>query len=72
MNCKATEPEAWTYFTKTYPAIAEYLMPFAERARKRDDQGRFWWELRPYDCYHAFEGPKILYRHFAQENDSCL
>jgi Eco57I restriction-modification methylase len=29
--------------------------------RHREDQGRFWWELRPCAYYDAFERPKVLY-----------
>jgi hypothetical protein len=29
--------------------------------RHREDQGRFWWELRPCAYYDAFEQPKVLY-----------
>jgi hypothetical protein len=29
--------------------------------RFREDQGRFWWELRSCDYYEAFERPKLRY-----------
>jgi hypothetical protein len=41
--------------------LHEYLLPFADAARKRCDKGEFWWELRPCDYYDAFDRPKIFW-----------
>lgn len=30
--------------------------------RHREDQGKFWWELRSCDYYSAFEKPKLIYQ----------
>ncbi len=68
VKSKIAEPQAWAFFTGRYPAVAAYLAPFAERARKRDDQGEFWWELRPCVYYSAFEAPKILSVRFGLQN----
>ncbi|MGH2484400.1 MAG: Eco57I restriction-modification methylase domain-containing protein, partial [Ktedonobacterales bacterium] len=54
------EEQAWAHLRGVYPAIAAYLEPFADRCRKRDDKGQYWWELRPCDYYAAFEGAKIV------------
>ncbi len=62
---KLTEEEAFEKFSKTYPAIAKHLLPFAEKARIRSDKGEYWWELRPCDYYEEFEKPKILYQEIA-------
>ena len=56
--------EAWDWFCSTYPAIANYLLPFKEKAEARTDQGDFWWELRACDYYTEFEKPKIMYQVF--------
>ncbi len=63
---KPSEAQAWEFFRKQYPAVAAYLKPFAERARRRDDQGQFWWELRPCVYYDAFEQSKIVYPDIAK------
>ena len=55
------ETYAWAWFKESFPALAEYLSPFAEAARKRQDKGDFWWELRPCVYYNYFERPKIIY-----------
>ena len=69
MNIAEGEPspaenEAWTWFTEKYPAIAEWLAPFADKARKRSDKGDYWWELRACAYYDKFAEPKIMYQAF--------
>ena len=52
--------DAWGWLKKQYPAIANYLAPFADKAKSRYDKGEYWWELRTCDYYAAFEKPKII------------
>jgi type I restriction-modification system DNA methylase subunit len=52
---------AWDWLRETYPAIAEYLKPYAAAAEKRYDKGNYWWELRACDYYAEFEKPKLIY-----------
>jgi hypothetical protein len=57
-------------FAKTYPALHAHMKGFEEYRdpktgkqaglRHREDQGRFWWELRPCDYYEAFLRPKLM------------
>lgn len=58
------ENEAWEWLKQTYPAIAQWFEPFAEKGRKRTDKGEFWWELRACAYYGEFEKPKIMYQKF--------
>ena len=51
---------AWNWLKNNYSAIAEHLAPYAEKAKKRCDQGEYWWELRTCDYYDEFEKPKII------------
>jgi hypothetical protein len=53
--------DAWSWFSETYPAIAEHLSQYENKAKKRYDQGEYWWELRACDYYDEFEKPKIIY-----------
>jgi adenine-specific DNA-methyltransferase len=55
------EDQAWLTMKRSYPAISLFLEPFADRARKRTDQGDYWWELRACDYYSKFLLDKILY-----------
>lgn len=53
---------AWNVFKERYPAIADHLNNFREKAEKRTDKGDFWWELRACDYYSIFSKPKIMYQ----------
>lgn len=52
--------EAEKIFAKTYPAIYEHFKQFRERLIKRDDQGKYFWELRSCRYWQEFEQPKII------------
>jgi SAM-dependent methyltransferase len=48
-------------FGECLPSLHAHLSAWRDRLRVREDQGRFWWELRPCAYYAAFEAPKIVY-----------
>ncbi len=52
--------DAWSWFKKNYPAVANHLSPFIEAAKKRYDKGEYWWELRACDYIEEFGKPKIV------------
>jgi hypothetical protein len=54
--------DAWNWFSKKYPGVANHLIQFKDKAEKRTDKGDFWWELRACDYYDKFESPKIMYQ----------
>ena len=56
-----SERAAWTWFSAEHPIIAAHLEPFQEALRKRQDQGDYWWELRPCSYYKYFDRPKIIF-----------
>jgi len=56
-----TEKQAWAWLAASLPAIAEHLEPFVDALRKRQDQGEFWWELRPCEYYASLEAPKLIF-----------
>jgi hypothetical protein len=69
----ADEKQAEMIFASTYPALHRHMKlyektgtdPKTKKAtglRFREDQGRFWWELRSCDYYEAFEQPKLIYQ----------
>jgi hypothetical protein len=62
----ASEREAWNWFSNEYKPLAQHLASFAEAARKRQDKGEFWWELRPCDYYDILDGCKIIYPDIAK------
>ena len=65
------EQTAEQRFKKAFPALHRHFKAFEEirdlktgavkGLRHREDQGRYWWELRPCAYYAAFEKPKTLY-----------
>jgi type I restriction-modification system DNA methylase subunit len=57
---KKTEEEAENSFCQTYPSIYQHFQSFKSQLRKRQDQGRYWWELRACVYYDHFEEEKIL------------
>lgn len=50
---------AWQKFQETFPSLATHLQKYENLAQNRDDQGDFWWELRPCTYYDAFQLPRL-------------
>ncbi len=63
---RPSERDAWNWFAKHFEPLAEHLLPFAEPAKKRQDQGDYWWELRPCDYYEVLNQRKIIYPDIAK------
>ena len=61
MGKKKTEAQYWQALQEHYPAITDFLSAYEKKARKRQDKGEFWWELRACSYYNEFEKPKILW-----------
>ena len=49
-------------FRRTYPSIYARFKSLEAALRKRQDQGRNWWELRSCAYWKDFERPKIVYQ----------
>jgi adenine-specific DNA-methyltransferase len=58
-------------FKSTYPTIHAHVKKYEEKLKKRDDQGRFWWELRSCAYYRDFELPKIILGRFMNKATFC-
>jgi len=63
------EKEAESIFARTYPAINARFEGFREKLMKRDDQGKYFWELRSCVYWKEFEQPKILYPDIAHSSE---
>lgn len=70
---ESDEKQAEAIFARTYPSLHRHMKAFEAEwrdgkgtkrtgLRARQDQGRFWWELRSCDYYEAFDRPKIVYQ----------
>jgi Eco57I restriction-modification methylase/TaqI-like C-terminal specificity domain/N-6 DNA Methylase len=57
---------AETIFRKSYPSLHAHMKRLEERLRKRQDKGRFWWELRSCDYYDVFDRAKIFWPDIAK------
>jgi len=64
--------EAEKIFAKTYPAIHRRFDAFRIGLIKRDDQGKYFWELRSCAYWKEFEQPKIVYPDIAQGAEFAL
>ena len=62
---KKSEKQARDTFKHSYPAVHDHLSQREDKLRKRDDHGRFWWELRSCAYYKEFEQPKIIWGNLA-------
>jgi len=62
-----TEKEAEKIFAKTYPAIYARFETYRDKLIKRDDQGKYFWELRSCKYWREFEKPKIILGRFMEK-----
>src|SRR5262249_31410093 len=53
--------DAESIFEQSFPALYRRFKPLEDRLRQRQDQGRYWWELRSCAYYDRFDRPKIFY-----------
>ena len=56
----------------TYPAIYKHLLRFEKKARKRQDQGANWWNLRACAYYHEFEKEKVVWAETDQSLNTVI
>jgi methylase of polypeptide subunit release factors len=54
------EKEAEKIFSETYPAIHRWFQDSRAALLKRDDQGKYFWELRSCAYWQEFELPKLI------------
>lgn len=69
-NRGSVEPEK--FFKGHLPSIYEWLKQFQGNLQKRDDQGEYWWELRPCVYTEIFEKPKIVYPEIGKDFEFYL
>ena len=63
-----SEEQALEKVKNDFPEIMEHLLPFEKKAKKRYDQGEYWWELRNCAYYDLFEEPKIIFPNLQYSN----
>jgi len=50
------------YIKEYFSALMNHLVTYEEKAKKRDDQGDYWWELRACAYYSEFEKEKVAFK----------
>jgi len=63
---RGREP-AEDFINRVLPSLMNHLRRFEAKARARDDQGDYWWELRPCAYYAEFEKEKVVYSEIVRE-----
>ena len=53
--------KAEQFINQLFPSLMQHLKQFEAKAKKRDDQGDYWWELRACAYYPEIEKEKIIY-----------
>ncbi len=64
--------EAESIFRHAYPTIFAHLTSFRETLARRQDQGRYWWELRSCAYWEEFARPKITYQEITWQLNWCF
>ena len=55
-----------------FPSLIKYLKNFETKAKKRDDQGDYWWELRACAYYPEFEKEKVVWAETDQSFNTVI
>jgi hypothetical protein len=63
--------EAEAVFARTYPAVHRHLSGHRDALIKRQDQGRYWWELRSCAYWDRFDRPKLFYQDITWQAQVC-
>ncbi len=64
--------EAEQIFSRTYPTVFQHLRKYKENLVKRDDQGKFYWELRSCSYWDIFEEEQIVWGNLAAQPKFAL
>lgn len=64
--------KASAIFRDKFPSVFEHLAQFESRLMKRQDRGRFFWELRSCGYLGVFGRPKIIYSEIGSAMDACI
>jgi adenine-specific DNA-methyltransferase len=60
-NENRNKENAENFINNQFPALMSHLKQFEAKAKKRDDQGDYWWELRACAYYPEFEKEKVVW-----------
>lgn len=63
-----TEETGLDKLSNDFPKLLSHILPLVDRAKKRYDQGDFFWELRNCAYYDLFEKPKVVFPNLQNGN----
>lgn len=66
-NDRRGRRRAEDYVNRVLPSLMNHLRRFEAKARARDDQGDYWWELRPCAYYAELKKEKVVYSEIVRE-----
>jgi len=55
------------FMKESFSSLMKHLKIFKNKAKERDDQGEYWWELRHCAYYPEFEKEKIVWQEIVRE-----
>jgi len=61
-----SQEEAECILAKSYPSIFNHFKKYKSALIEREDQGKYYWELRSCVYWSEFDKPKIIYPDIAQ------
>ena len=68
----AASDQAEAVFSTSYPSLYDHFCPYRDALMRRQDKGRFWWELRSCAYWSDFDKPKIMYLEITWRSSWCL
>jgi len=69
---EASVEKAYARFEGEYPSLAKHLSKWHSNLIGRDDQGKFWWELRSCSYWDVFSVPRIVFNECSKELHAYL
>ena len=66
-NANRSKENPEIFIRKSFPSLMKHLEIFESKAKERDDQGEYWWELRHCSYYPEFEKEKIVWQEIVRE-----
>jgi hypothetical protein len=66
------QDNAEAIFAQTFPSIYKHFAPLKDKLQRRQDKGRYWWELRSCAYYEVFEQTKLMYQEIQFHPSYCL
>jgi len=71
-NANRGKEDPGDFMKKSFSSLMKHLELFENKAKERDDQGEYWWELRHCAYYPEFEKEKIVWAETDQSLNTVI